>query len=170
MNRPTAEEFNPFYAGYIATVPDDVLAELRRQQEAFPDFIGNITTAKADFAYAPGKWTIKELLGHIIDTERIMACRALCFARGETQGMPGFDENDYVAASHYNDRNLTSLAAEFASLRQANLFLFESLNEEELQRIGKASTHPVSVRALLFIMAGHVNHHEGVLKERYLND
>ena len=169
MNRPNPEEFNPFYAGYIATVPDDVLAELKKQSSEFPAFIQSIAAEKADFAYAPGKWTIKELLGHLIDTERIMAFRTLCFARGEAQGMPGFDENEYVAASHYNDRSLNSLAEEFACLRKANLFLFESLNEKELILQGKANNHPVSVRALLFIMAGHVKHHQEVLKDRYLN-
>lgn len=169
MNRPTAEEFNPFYAAYVATVPDDVLAELAMQGNNFPEFIRSIEPQKADFAYAPGKWTIKQLLGHLIDTERIMACRALRFARNDEQGLPGFDENEYVANSHYQDRSLESLAAEFDSLRKANLFLFSSFDETELSRQGKANNNPVSVRALLFIMAGHVNHHQKILNERYLN-
>lgn len=168
MNRPQAQEFNPFYAGYIAAVPDHVLGELDRQAVEFPEFIQNIPAEKADFAYADGKWTIKEVLGHIIDTERIMTFRALCFARNESQGFPGFDENEYVAQAHFNDRSLESLAEEFANLRKANLFFFASLNEAELSRIGKASGYPVSVRALLFIIAGHVNHHQRILNERYL--
>lgn len=168
MNRPQTQEFNPFYGGYIATVADDVLAELNSQATELPAFIKSIPVGKADFAYADGKWTIKEVLGHMLDTERIMTFRALCFARNEMQGFPGFDENEYVAQAHFNDRSLESLAEEFASLRKANLFLFASFNETELSRIGKASGHPVSVRALLFIIAGHINHHQRILNERYL--
>lgn len=168
MNRPQTKEFNPFYAGYIAAVADDVLAILDGQADEIPAFIKNIPAGKADFAYADNKWTVKEVLGHLIDTERIMACRALCFARNDSQGMPGFDENEYVAQAHFSDRNLESLADEFASLRKANLFLFNSFSEEELSRVGKANGHPVSVRALLFIMAGHVIHHQNVLLTRYL--
>lgn len=168
MNRPTAEEFNPYYKNYIEMVSDDVLTVLKEQASTFPEFIRNIPGEKADFAYAAGKWTIKELLGHLIDTERIMTYRALRFARNDDQNLAGFDENDYVRESHYHERNLESLADEFASLRKANLFLFASFNETALLRMGQANNYPVSVRALLFIMAGHVLHHQKVLIERYL--
>lgn len=168
MNRPNPEEFNPYYAGYIARVETDVLEVLRRQADEFPAFTRNIPDNKADFAYAAGKWTIKEVLGHLIDTERIMAYRTLRFARNDAQNLPGFEENEYVSESQYHLRTLQSLADEFASLRRANLFLFESLTEEEWGRKGMASGHSVTVRALLFIMAGHIMHHQSILQERYL--
>lgn len=170
MNRPTAKEFNPFYAGYIAAVPDDIFKELNQQLVDFPEFIQTIPKGKENFAYADGKWTIKEVIGHILDTERIMAYRTLRFARNDQQNLPGFEENDYVSHSHYHDRSMQSLAEEFACLRKSNLFLFSSLSSEELLRQGNASGYPVSVRALLYIIAGHLNHHQRVLTERYLND
>lgn len=169
MNRPKPEEYNPFYAGYIASVPDDVLRELEKQAKEFPAFIKTIGAAKADFAYAPGKWTVKELLGHLIDTERIMAYRALRFARNDDQNLPGFDENEYVEHSNYQLRTLDSLAEEFSILRKANLFMVQSFTADDLLKRGKANQFEISVRALLFIMAGHVNHHQKILKERYLN-
>ena len=168
MNRPTAEEYNPYYGPYIAGVADDVVNELKQQANQFPAFIRSISKEKENYAYAPGKWTVKEVLGHIIDTERIMAYRALRFARNDEQDLPGFDENDYVKYSRYAERSLESLAEEFAMLRKANLFLFESLNEEESLRRGTANQNGISVRALVFIIAGHLNHHKKVLKERYL--
>lgn len=168
MNRPTAEEFNPYYKNYIESVSDDVMAVLNDQAATFPEFIKNIPKEKADYAYAPGKWSVKELLGHLIDTERIMAYRALRFARKDMQNLPGFDENDYVRESHYHERSLETLADEFACLRKANSFLFASFNQEELLRQGPANGHPVSVRALLFIMAGHVIHHQNILQQRYM--
>jgi hypothetical protein len=168
MNRPTPEEFNPYYTNYIAAVADDVLAELRDQASSFPEFILQIPEGKGDYAYGPNKWTIKELIGHVIDTERVMAFRALHFGRKDVQELPGFDENDYVKNSAYEQRSLKSLAEEFVLLRKANLFLFESFAENELNQIGIANGNRVSVKALLFIMAGHVIHHQRILKERYL--
>jgi hypothetical protein len=168
MNRPTVEEFNPYYKNYIESVSDDVMAVLNDQAATFTEFIKNIPKEKADYAYAPGKWSVKELLGHLIDTERIMAYRALRFARKDMQNLPGFDENDYVRESHYHERSLETLADEFACLRKANSFLFASFNQEELLRQGPANGHPVSVRALLFIMAGHVIHHQNILQQRYM--
>ena len=168
MNRPKPEEYHSFYGSYIEKVADDVFAVLRQQAETLPELIRHIPAGKGDYAYAPGKWTIKEVLGHLIDTERIMTYRALRFARNDAQNLPGFEENEYVAESHYHERTLQSLAEEFAALRKANLFLFESLNGEELLRKGMANDNPVSVRALLFIMAGHIIHHQHVLQERYL--
>ena len=168
MNRPTPEEFNPYYTNYIAAVADDVLTELRDQASSFPEFILQIPEGKGDYAYGPNKWTIKELLGHVIDTERVMAFRALHFGRKDVQELPGFDENDYVKNSAYEQRSLKSLDEEFVLLRKANLFLFESFAENELNQIGIANGNRVSVKALLFIMAGHVIHHQRILKERYL--
>jgi hypothetical protein len=168
MKRPQAEEFPLFYKGYVDTVCDDVLAELEQQSDSFPTLLGNIPQEKASFAYADGKWTIKELVGHVIDTERIMAYRALRIARKDATPLPGFDENDYVSNAHFADRNLESLAHEFAALRKANMYLIRSLNEIEIDRSGISNEKPISVRALIYIMAGHVNHHSAILKQRYL--
>jgi hypothetical protein len=167
MNIPETE-YAPFYHTYVKTVGEDVFANLNGQLLSIPEFIRNIPAQKEDYAYAPGKWTVKEVFGHLIDTERIMAYRALRIARADETPLAGFEENDYAAYSHYHDRSMESLAAEFETLRKSNLFLFESFNDEELKRMGTASGKNVSVRALLFIVAGHVNHHKRILEERYL--
>ena len=122
MYRPQADEFPVFYKGYIDTVKDDVLAELEHQIESFTTLLNEIPSEKSGFAYAEGKWTIVELLGHILDTERIMAYRALRIARNDSTPLPGFEENDYVANAHFADRSLSSMAEEFEHLRKANLF------------------------------------------------
>jgi hypothetical protein len=168
MKPPQAEEFPIFYKGYVDTVSDDVLAELEQQIESFSALLKNVPKEKASFAYAEGKWTIKELAGHVIDTERIMAYRALRIGRNDATPLPGFEENDYVANAHFEDRSLESLAEEFAALRKANMYLIRSLNEIEIDRSGISNEKPISVRALIFIMAGHVNHHSAILKQRYL--
>ncbi len=168
MNRPQADEYPIFYKGYIDTVNDDVLASLEHQLESFPALLNEIPSDKAGFAYAEGKWTIIELVGHILDTERIMAYRALRIARNDATPLPGFEENDYVANAHFADRTLSSMAEEFEHLRKANLFLVRSFNETELERIGISNGKPISTRALVFIIVGHLNHHMRILKERYL--
>lgn len=161
-------EYAAYYGNYIKLVGPDVLQELRKQETAFPGFIRNIPVHKGDFAYAEGKWTVKEVLGHLLDTERIMTYRALRLSRMDQTPLAGFAENDYAACSCYHERSMESLASEFAALRSSNLFLFTSFNEAELKRAGTASGHPVSVRALLFIIAGHLYHHKRILEERYL--
>jgi len=168
MKRPLVEEYPLFYKGYVDTVSDDVLTELEQQIESFPALLRNVPLEKASFAYAEGKWTIKELVGHVIDTERIMAYRALRIARNDTTPLPGFDENNYVSNAHFDDRSLESLAHEFAALRKANMYLIRSLNDLEIAHTGISNEKPISVRALIFIMAGHVNHHAAILKQRYL--
>lgn len=166
--RPQADEFPVYYKGYIDTVADDVLLELENQIESLPKFLSAISEEKASFAYAEGKWTIKEVLGHMLDTERIMSYRALCFARQDATALPGFDENDYVKHAHFNDRTLQSLLDEFVVLRKSTMYLLKSFNQEELNRSGISNDKPITVRALIFILAGHVNHHQHILKERYL--
>jgi uncharacterized damage-inducible protein DinB len=166
--RPQADEFPVFYKGYIDTVGDDVLAELENQIESLPKFLSAISEEKASFAYAEGKWTIKEVLGHMLDTERIMSYRALCFARQDATALPGFDENDYVKYAHFADRSLQSLLDEFIVLRKSTMYLLKSFNQEELNRSGISNDRPITVRALVYILAGHVNHHQHILKERYL--
>jgi uncharacterized damage-inducible protein DinB len=150
------------------TVSDNVIAELEHQVNSFPSFLKGLSQDKATYAYAEGKWTIMQLVGHVIDTERIMAYRALRIARADLTPLPGFDENDYVANAHFAERNMDSLAEEFAILRKANMYLIKSFNDDEINRLGKSNGSPMSVRALIFILAGHVNHHRMIIEERYL--
>ncbi|MHB1180134.1 MAG: DinB family protein [Daejeonella sp.] len=168
MNRPQPSEYAPFSKIYIDTVSDQIVAELEHQANSFPSFLKGLTADKASFAYAEGKWTIKELVGHVIDTERIMAYRLLRIARADQTPLPGFEEKDYVANAHFADRTIESLAGEFAVLRQANMYLIRSLTEDEIARFGTSNGSPVSARALIYILAGHVNHHRTIIEERYL--
>jgi len=167
MNRPQTHEYPVWAETYIKLVGDDVLEQLEKQSTEFPDFINSLIE-KADYAYAPEKWTIKELIGHIIDSERVFVYRLMCFARGEQHALPGFEEDDYVANAHFSDRSLLSLSEEFALLRKSNLYLFKSLTEKELNRSGTASERQITVRAILFVTAGHIMHHVGIIKQRYL--
>ena len=167
MNLPQIQDYPEWAKPYISVVNGDVMEVLEKQATDFAASMHNLIE-KADYAYAPGKWTIKEMIGHIIDTERIFAYRILSFARNEQAALPGFDESQYVEIAHFKDRSLFSFSEEFALLRKANLYLIKSLNEDELNRTGIASGRSISVRAMLYILAGHVIHHENVIKERYL--
>lgn len=167
MNRPQPSEYPAWAETYIKLVEDDVLQILESQATEFADFINNLVE-KADYAYAPGKWTIKQLIGHMIDTERILTYRLTCFARGEKTPLPGFEEDDYVANAHFSDRSLLSFSEEFSLLRRSNMFLFKSLQEQELNQMGNASNRDITVRAMLFVLAGHIIHHTRIIKERYL--
>ncbi|TKC58025.1 DinB family protein [Pedobacter hiemivivus] len=167
MNRPQTHEYPVWAEQYISLVEGDVFELLKRQATEFPDFVNDLVE-KADYAYAPGKWTIKEIIGHIIDTERILVYRLTCFARGENHALPGFEEDDYVAQAHFKDRSLLSLSEEFSLLRRANMYLFNSLIEKELNRSGTASERQITVRALLYVIPGHVIHHIQTIKSRYL--
>lgn len=166
--RPTEEEYAPYYKEYIAIVDGDVWSLLREQAISFPGFIRNIPAGREQYAYAPEKWTLKEVIGHVLDTERIMAYRLLRIARKDRTPLAGFDEKSYVANARTGERSLERLAGEFNSIRESNLYLFEALNEEELGYTGQASGYGVSVRALLYIIAGHLQHHKRVIEKRYL--
>lgn len=168
MNRPQPNEYAPYQEVYIQTVPDDVIDELESQAAAFPTFLRSFPEEKGDYAYAPGKWTLKQMLGHLIDNERIMAYRLLCLSRNDKAHLPGYEQDDYIAYSTYNDQNFAKLIDEFEVLRRANLFLFRSLTDEQLQRRGAVSNYEITVKAILFIIAGHVNHHRKIITERYL--
>lgn len=168
MNRPQPDEYAEFYKKYIDTVKDDVISELKMQECEFPDFIRSIPADRADHSYNEGKWTVKEVLGHVLDTERIMAYRLLRIARNDATPLPGFEENDYVINAAFAQKDLISFAIEFQAIRKSNIYLIESLKNEQLARRGTASALPISARALLFILAGHVNHHRKIIEERYL--
>lgn len=167
MNRPQVNEYPKWADVYISLVKDDIIITLEKQVKDFVDFINSLID-KGDYAYAEGKWTIKQLVGHIIDTERILAYRMLCFVRGDKNALPGFDEDAYVSNAHFQDRSLFSLGEEFAAMRTANLYLIKSLNEEELDRAGIANGLPITPRALAYFIAGHLIHHKNVIEERYL--
>lgn len=167
MNPPKPQEQSSWSRRYTDLVQEDALQVLTVQCSAFPTFIRSIAHLES-YSYAPGKWTIKQMLGHIIDTERIFSYRALCFARNEQQALPGFDENQYVNESDFSGRSLNSLLNEFEFLRKSNILLFKSLSEEKLDRVGISSGEPISVRTLVYLCAGHLIHHIGVIKERYL--
>ncbi|MFP5079306.1 DinB family protein [Pedobacter sp. JCM 36344] len=168
MNRPQVDEYPAWGETYIKLVDGDVLEILERQITDFSDFISSLFDI-ADYAYAPGKWTIKELIGHIIDTERILIYRLTSFARGEQQALPGFEEDEYVARAHFSDRSLQSFSKEFELLRQANLYLIRSLNDKDLAASGTASGRQITVKAIVYILAGHIMHHTAIIKDRYLH-
>lgn len=167
--RPAADEYAPFYAGYVARVPDgDVVAQMERQIEEVRALLAPLSAEQAAHRYAPGKWSIREVVGHLADAERVMAYRALRFARGDRTPLAGFDENAYVPESGAERRTLASLLDELAAVRAASVALFRGLPAEAWERDGEANRHRVTVRALAWIIAGHELHHLALLRERYL--
>jgi hypothetical protein len=167
--RPERTEAAPFYFTYIDQVPDgDICALLEVQGREVLDLLRSVSEEKSRYRYAPGKWSIREMVNHINDTERVFSFRALWFARGFASPLPGFDQNAGVAAARADDRPWSHLVDEFQALRTATLALFRMLPDEAWSRGGIASDKPVSVRALAYMVAGHVIHHMKVLEERYL--
>lgn len=168
MARPAPGDYATFYETYVSkvlsthplAVLDENLTTLKRAMEALdPD--------KADYAYAEGKWTVKQLLQHMIDTERVFAYRAMRIARGDQTPLPGFDENEFAAAAQVHDIPLRALADELVALRQTSITMFSHFHAEVYTRRGMASNSPVTVNALAYIMAGHVMHHLDILRDRY---
>lgn len=169
ISLPQKGEYHSFYQPYINQLEGkDVLECMRLQPAEIFEVLGSVSEEVANKAYAEGKWTLKELLNHMNDTERIFSFRALAFARGDQQALPGMDQNEYQANSIVDQRTFQSLLEEFKVLRQASLFLFENLNEEQLMREGIASGNKVTVRALATMVVGHAAHHLQIIKERYL--
>lgn len=167
--RPSSGEYDPYFERYISRVPTGpIFLQLQRQLEETLGLFHGLPATKGDFAYAPGKWTLKEVVGHICDTERIMAYRALRFARNDQTALPGFDETLYVPHGGFGTRTLKSLLDEFRLVRGATVALFENLPVEAFVRRGMANETPASVRALGYVIAGHELHHVGILKEKYL--
>lgn len=170
IGRPDTTEYLSYYGKYISMVPDDdILAVLESQMEDTAGFLGTIPESQASFRYAPDKWSIKELVGHVIDGERVFAYRALRFARNDKTPLPGFEQDDYVRNGAFDNCRLSDLAAELKSVRQATLFLFKHLDEDAWKRRGVANDDEVSVRALAYIIAGHELHHREILRTRYLS-
>jgi hypothetical protein len=167
--RPAPAEFAPFYGRYIDLVPDAPIVEtLNAQIEETMSLLGALPESKGAHRYEPAKWSIKEVIGHLADSERIFAYRALRFARNDATPLPGFEENDYVPAANFGARSLQSLLDELRAVRKATVLLFDGLDEAAMDRRGTAAGNPVTVRALAYIIAGHERHHARILKERYL--
>jgi uncharacterized damage-inducible protein DinB len=167
---PDANEYASYYGKYVELVPaGDVVATLSRQLDDTLSLLRGLSEAQADSRYAPGKWSIKEVVGHILDTERIFGHRAFRFARNDQTPLPGFEQDGYVLAAAFDRRRLPDLAEEFEHVRRGNLYLFRHLDEEAWLRRGTASDNEVSVRALAHIMAGHEAHHMQIVRTRYLS-
>ena len=168
MRTPADTEYAPHFATYVSLVPEaDPLAVLEKQPTELRAMASVVAAGRETFRYAPGKWSIREVLGHIIDTERVFGYRAFCISRGEQKPLPRFDQDGYLAASDANARALADLVDEFSVVREANLLALRRRKDSDWDRTGTVGDHPMSSRALLFIMAGHVRHHLRILQEQY---
>lgn len=167
--RPEPSEYPPYYGAYIDRVPDGPVGDtLERQLEDTRTLLAGIPEERAGHRYRPGKWSIREVVAHVLDAERIFATRALALSRKDPAPYPGMDQDQYIAEARLSSRPLADLAAEFAALRRSNLHLFRSFDAETLDREGTANDVMFTVRAIPWIVAGHELHHMGVLRERYL--
>lgn len=167
--RPTPAECGPYYAGYFPRVPDGDLAEtLAAQGEEHARLFDGLAPERHDHRYAPGKWSVKELLGHLIDTEWVFAYRSLRFARGDVTPLAGMDQDVFVAGGRFGRRSLSSMVGEYRALRAATVALLSGLDGQALAAPGTASGMPFTVRSLFWFVAGHERHHVAVLRERYL--
>jgi uncharacterized damage-inducible protein DinB len=165
--KPEAGEHDPYYGKYIALVGEDALAALRANSASTPRLLSGVSESQALHRYQPGKWSVKEVVGHFTDAERVFAYRALRFARGDRTPLPGFDENAWAPEGRFDRRSLPALVAEYSAVRAATIAFLASLEPELLTRRGVANDQEVSVRALAHIMAGHELHHVKILRERY---
>ena len=167
--RPAADEHHPYFARYITLVPDsDAIEALEHQLTDMMPLLRGLTEAQGELRYAPGKWSVKQVLGHVIDGERVFAYRALRFGRNDRTPLPGFDENPYAEEAGSDQRTVASLVDELEHLRRSNIAMYAGLPAEAWARRGAANESEVSVRALAFITAGHGWHHMKILRERYL--
>jgi hypothetical protein len=168
--RPEKTDYDPYYERYISLVTgDDPIAPLAAQPGELRELLSGQSEDRGSHAYAEGKWTIKEVLSHLIDGERIFAYRALRISRGDETPIEGFEQDGYIENSHANERSFADLLDEFDLLRKANLSQFRMLDDADWSRTGTANNVSISVRALAFIMAGHIAHHVNILRERYLS-
>lgn len=171
MNRPLESEYAPYYQGYVNQVSEsEILPVLRAQMDDLDVLLDRVTPEKETYAYAEGKWSIREIVGHLIDGERVFGYRAFCIARGEQQNLPGFDQDDYMLTAPYKHIDLENLLSELRLIRLGNIAMFRTFDEDSWSRVGTANGNQITVRALAFIMAGHVRHHMNMLRERYLSN
>ena len=166
--KPPATEYAAPLARYVSLITEpDVLPVLERQVDELNAYAAVVPRDRELFRYAPGKWSIRQVFGHLTDGERVFGYRAFCISRGETAALPSFDENTYVDRSPYDTTSLADLRAEFIEVRKANLHFLKRLDDAAWRSIGKSGTNPISVRALAYVMAGHVRHHFNGLRENY---
>lgn len=169
IERPQLGEYPPYFEAYVSRVTgSDLLPELEKGKKNLIDFFSSIPAEKHNYRYAEGKWTIKEILGHLIDAERIFAYRALRFSRNDSTPLPGFDEDAYVPQSNAANRSMEHLLKEYAAVREASITFFESITEEMSLRQSSSNGKTVSVRAFGYMIQGHQQHHIDVIGERYL--
>ncbi|WP_338553156.1 DinB family protein [Paenibacillus sp. KS-LC4] len=170
-NRPSIHDYNPFYQTYIEKVPEGSIKDvLLAAYDTTSELLASIPEERGDFKYAEGKWSIKEVIGHINDTERVMSYRLLRVSRGDTTPLPGFEQEVFVAGARFSEYTIQELTEEYRVIRQSTLKLLSKLSDEELARRGNASNSEVTALALAYIIAGHELHHLNVLKERYFID
>jgi hypothetical protein len=168
IGRPAPTEHNPYYTRYINLVPEgDLMAQLERTGRETAKLLRGVSPKKSQFRYAPDKWSVREVLGHLIDAERVFTYRALTFARADATALPAFDENAWAKSSNAGDRPLGDIVNEFEAVRGATVTMFRGFTEEQFTRSGTANNSPISVRALAYIIAGHERHHVKILRERY---
>ena len=169
QKRPQTVEYAPFYEGYIALVPEgDLLSTLESAVQDWKRLLGPLTETQGNFRYEPSKWSIKEVVGHVVDTERIFAYRVLRIARGDQTPLSGFEQDDYVREGYFPERTLADLLEEFRAVRLATTLLLRSLPDQAWRRRGNANQKEVTVTAMAFIIAGHERHHRAILEQRYL--
>jgi hypothetical protein len=168
-DRPALTEYAPYYGKYINLVPEgDIVTILGQQIDNTLALLGSLSEAQAGSRYAPGKWSIKEVVGHLIDAERIFGYRVLRFARNDQTPLSGFEQDDYVSNGNFDEQSLSDLASEYEHVRQASIYLLRGLGGDAWDRRGMASDNEVSVRALAYIIAGHELHHLEVIRTKYL--
>ncbi|HVA98799.1 MAG TPA: DinB family protein [Bacteroidia bacterium] len=168
MERPKTGDYPPYFEIYIQLVPENnPIKALQKNIFLMADFVKKISPEKENFSYAKNKWTVKEVLGHIVDTERIMAYRALRIARNDKTNIEGFDEDAFVANAHFGKQSTDDLLNEYLLVRKSNIALFSTFNEEELQRKGIANGKEITALAMIYMLTGHELHHLNILKERY---
>ena len=168
ISKPDETEHAPYYSRYIDLVPDgDILGTLAGQIGVTLTELRKVTDAQSLFRYEPGKWSVREVVGHLTDSERIFAYRALRFARNDHTKLPGFEQDDYIPAANFDLRPWVDLLDEFYAVRRSNVMMFRGLTEEAWMRRGIASDHEMSVRAAAYVIAGHERHHLGIIRDRY---
>ena len=170
ITRPDRSEYDPYYERYISLVKTgDMVATLQKQAQETRDLLSKVSAEKAEFRYAPGKWSVKEVLGHVNDTERIMGYRVLRIARGDGTPIEGFEQDDYIAGGKFSRRIMDDLLEEFMAIRNATVQLIRHLDAESSERRGTANNKEISARAIVYVIAGHELHHRGILQEKYLH-
>ena len=168
ISAPDPSEYAPYFGRYISLVrKNDIVVSLTQQLDTTLSYLRSIPNSKEDFRYAPDKWTVKQVVAHIIDTERVFAYRALSFARSDAASLPGFEQDDWMKASVFEEIHLSELVDEFEHVRRSNVFFFTHLAQGAWLRRGIASGNPFTVRSIAYIIAGHELHHLEILKTRY---